>query len=81
MVSVNYSRLWKLLIDKGMNKSQLRQAAGISTNAVAKLGRNEAVSLETLEKVCLALDCGIEDVMEFRPSPDEKHRRTAHDNA
>ena len=64
-MSVSYSRLWKLLIDKNMNKSQLRDAAGISTNAVAKLGRNEAVSLETLEKVCCALDCNIEDVVEF----------------
>ena len=64
-MSVSYSRLWKLLIDKNMNKSQLRDVAGISTNAVAKLGRNEAVSLDTLEKVCCALDCNIEDVLEF----------------
>lgn len=65
MMSVSYSKLWKLLVDKRMNKSQLRDAAGISTNAVAKLGRNETVSLETLEKVCSALNCNIEDVMEF----------------
>lgn len=63
-MAISYTRLWKLLIDKGMNKSQLRDAAGISTNAVAKLGRNETVSLETLEKVCVALDCAIEDVVE-----------------
>ena len=48
-----------------MNRTQLRDSAGISTNAVAKLGRNEAVSMETLEKVCCALDCNIEDVVEF----------------
>lgn len=64
-MSVSYARLWKLLVDKRMNKSQLREAAGISTNAVAKLGRNETVSLETLEKICSALNCNIEDVMEF----------------
>ena len=64
-MSVSYSKLWKLLVDKRMNKSQLREAAGISTNAVAKLGRNEPVSLETLEKICSALNCNIEDVMEF----------------
>lgn len=64
-MSVSYSKLWKLLVDKRMNKSQLRDATGISTNAVAKLGRNETVSLETLEKVCSALNCNIEDVMEF----------------
>ena len=64
-MAVNYSRLWKLLIDKKMNKSQLRDVAKISTNAVAKLGRNETVSLDTLEKVCYALDCNIQDVVEF----------------
>ena len=64
-MSVSYSKLWKLLVDKRMNKSQLREAACISTNAVAKLGRNEPVSLETLEKICSALNCNIEDVMEF----------------
>lgn len=64
-MSVSYSKLWKLLVDKRMNKSQLRDVAGISTNAVAKLGRNETVSLETLEKICTALNCNIEDVMEF----------------
>ena len=64
-MSVSYSKLWKLLVDKRMNKSQLREAAGISTNAVAKLGRNETISLETLEKICTALDCNIEDVIEF----------------
>lgn len=64
-MSVSYSKLWKLLIDKKMNKSQLRNAAGISTNAIAKLGKNEPVSLETLEKICVALNCNIEDIMEF----------------
>lgn len=67
-MSVSYSKLWKLLIDKRMNKSQLRDAAGISTNAVAKLGRNEPVSLDTLEKICFALHCNIEDIMEFNHS-------------
>ena len=64
-MSVSYSKLWKLLVDKKMNKSQLRNAAGISTNAVAKLGKNEKVSLETLEKICYALNCNIADVVEF----------------
>ncbi|MBS4785433.1 MAG: helix-turn-helix transcriptional regulator [Clostridiales bacterium] len=70
-MSVSYSKLWKLLVDKKMNKSQLRDVAGISTNAVAKLGRNETVSLETLEKICFALNCNIEDVMEFDYSADD----------
>ncbi len=64
-MAVDYSKLWKLLIDKRMNKSQLRDAAHISTNAVAKLGKNETVSLDTLEKICSALHCRIEDVVDF----------------
>ncbi len=64
-MAISYAKLWKLLIDKKMNKSQLKNAAHISTNAVAKLGKNEAVSLETLEKICLALNCSIDDVIEF----------------
>lgn len=65
-MSVNYSKLWKLLVDKNINKTELRIAAGISTNAIAKMGKNEAVSLETLEKICCALKCNIEDVVEFK---------------
>lgn len=65
-MAVDYSNLWKLLIDKQMNKSQLREAARISTNAIAKLGRNETVSLDTLEKICSALSCSIEDIMTFQ---------------
>lgn len=64
-MAVDYSNLWKLLIDKHMNKSQLREAAQISTNAIAKLGRNETVSLDTLEKICVSLSCKIEDVVTF----------------
>ena len=62
---VDYSKLWKLLIDKHMNKSDLRNRAHISTNALAKLGKNEKVSLDTLEKICTALNCNIEDVLDF----------------
>ena len=64
-MGVDYSGLWKVLIDKKMNKSQLREAAQISTNAVAKLGKNESVSLDTLEKICKTLDCNIDDVVTF----------------
>lgn len=66
-MAVDYSGLWKLLIDRKMNKSQLKDAAHISTNAVAKLGKGEFVSLETLEKICMALECNIEDVIVFVP--------------
>ena len=66
-MAVDYSKLWKLLIDKHMNKSQLKETSKISTNAIAKLGKNETVSLETLEKICNALSCSIEEIVSFVP--------------
>ncbi len=62
---ISYNKLWKKMIDQNLNKTQLKEKAGISTNAVAKLGKNEAVSMDTIEKVCKALHCNIGDVMEF----------------
>jgi len=64
-MSISYDRLWKLLIDKKMNKSDLKNTANISFNVIAKLGKNEFVSLESLYRICGVLDCNIEDVMEF----------------
>lgn len=64
-MDISYNKLWKRLIDCNMNKTELRQKAKISTNAIAKLGRNESVSMETLDKICKALDCNIGDIMEF----------------
>ena len=74
-MAVDYSNLWKTLIDKHMNKTQLKDAAGISTNAVAKLGRNKPVSLDTLEKVCAALNCSIEDIMSFTQEGGDKYEK------
>lgn len=62
---ISYDKLWKLLIDKKMNKTELRTKAEISTNAIAKLGKNEAVSMETMDKICKVLNCNIGDVMGF----------------
>ena len=64
-MSVCYNKLWKLLIDKNMNKTDLRLAAGITTTALAKLGRDENVNTEVLVKICKVLDCKIEDIMEI----------------
>lgn len=58
-------RLWKKCIDKRMTKMQLKDAAHISYNAMAKMGKNKPVSLETLEKVCRVLECNVGDVIEF----------------
>ena len=61
---VNYNRLWKLLIDKKMNKKDLRFAANISTTAVAKLTKGQNVTTDLLLKICNALDCDFADIME-----------------
>lgn len=66
-MAVCYNRLWKKLIDKGMNKTQLCKKAKVSTNAMAKLGRNEDVRVEVLTKICVALECGMDDIMEIIP--------------
>ena len=62
---ISYDKLWKLLIDKKMNRTDLKDAAGISFNVLAKLGKNEFVSMESLFKICATLKCSIGDVMEF----------------
>ncbi len=61
-VSLN---LWKLMIDKNINKTQITHLAGISTNAMARLGRNEDVRVNVLEKLCTTLDCKLDDIVEF----------------
>jgi DNA (cytosine-5)-methyltransferase 1 len=65
-MAISYNKLWKLLIDKEMNKTQLREATHISSSTLAKLGNNEQVALSVLEKICDELDCNIGDVMEFK---------------
>lgn len=63
-MAVSYKKLWKLLIDREMNKTELRKASGITTSALAKLGKNEDVNTQVLTKICSALHCNIEDIME-----------------
>lgn len=70
-MAVCYKKLWKLLIDKNMKKTDLRTASGITTTALAKLGRDENVNTEVLAKICKALDCKIEDIMEMIPDDKE----------
>lgn len=62
----SYNKLWKLMIDKKMNKTQLREAAKISTNAMAKIAKDESVPLETLEKICGVLNCTLDDIVEIK---------------
>lgn len=62
---VCYDKLWKLLIDKKMNRTELKEAAGISFNVLAKMGKSEFISMESLYKICTVLECDIGDVIEF----------------
>ena len=58
-MEISYDKLWKLMIDKKINKTQLSEKAGITTNAMAKLGKNESVQVEILAKICKVLECNI----------------------
>lgn len=71
-MAISYNRLWKLMIDKGLNKTKLRTEAGISSNAMAKLGKNESVQVEVLVKICTHLQCTMNDIMEIIPDNLEK---------
>lgn len=62
---ISYDNLWKLLIDKKLKRTDLKELCGISSNVLAKLGKDEPISMESLEKICIALNCNIEDVMNF----------------
>ncbi len=64
-MAISYNKLWKLLIDRGTNKTKLRDATHMSSSTMAKLGNNQAVALLVLEKICAELDCNIGDIMEF----------------
>lgn len=63
---VSYDKLWILLINRHMSRTELRIKAGLSTSALAQLGKNDYVSLKIIEKICNALNCDISDVVELR---------------
>ena len=66
-MAVNYDKLWRILNERGMMKTELIREAKISTNAMAKLGKNEDVRVNILEKLCTSLDCKLDDIVEFIP--------------
>ncbi|MDD5956385.1 MAG: helix-turn-helix transcriptional regulator [Lachnospiraceae bacterium] len=63
-MKMNYNKLWKLLIDKGMTRTDLRKAAGLSSSSLAKLGKGENVTTDVLCRICEVLGCNIEDIAE-----------------
>jgi putative transcriptional regulator len=71
-MAIHYNKLWKLLIDKNMKKKDLQRLSGVSSATITKLGRNENVNTEILQKICTALECDICDILEFVPDKIEK---------
>lgn len=65
-MEISYNKLWKLLIDRGMKKTDLKNATGISSSTISKMGKNEPVSMDSMLKVCKALNCGIGDIVEVK---------------
>ena len=70
-MALSYNKLWKMLIDKGMNKTDLRIKAGISQATLAKLTKRETVTTETLEKICACLNCNISDIVDYVENEDK----------
>lgn len=66
---IDYTKLWKLMIDKNINKTELCKNAKISTNAMAKMGKNESVSLDILARICNILNCNLDDIVEIKREP------------
>lgn len=64
-MAVCYNKLWKMLIDRDMSRTQMRLNAGISTKTLAKLGKNENVNTDILVKICSALECNVADIMDI----------------
>ncbi len=63
-MAISYNKLWKLLIDKNMTKTDLRKRAGLTTNVIANMGKNQSVQVENLYKICEVLKCNLDDISE-----------------
>lgn len=74
IVAICYNNLWKLLIDKNMNKTELKEAAGISFNVIARMGKNKTISFESIEKICTALNCDIGDIISISQEMPKKEK-------
>ncbi len=80
-MAFSYNKLWKLLIDKDMKKKDLQVLSGVSSATITKLGRNENVNMEILDKICNALKCDICDILEFIPDKDyDEEKRDIYEN-
>ena len=66
-MAVSYKKLFHLLIDKGMTNAELMEQAGFSANIITRIKRDNYISLDTIEKICKTLNCGVDDILEFTP--------------
>ena len=73
-MAVSYKRLFHLMIDKGMTNAELIEKGGFSANIITRLKRDNYVALVSIEKICYALDCGVDDILEFIPDEKEQKR-------
>ena len=73
-MAVSYKRFFHLLIDKGMTNGELIEKGGFSANIITRLKRDNYVALDSIEKICYALDCGVDDILEFIPDEKEQKR-------
>ena len=71
-MTVSYNRLWKLLIDKNLKKSDLVEKVGLSSSTVAKMGKGETVSMDVIIRICTYFKCNVGDIMELIPEDDQK---------
>ena len=71
-MAVTYKKLFHLLIDKGMTNAELMEKAGFSANIITRRKRNNYVSLDSIEKICKVLNCGVDDILEFLPDNTEE---------
>lgn len=78
-MSVSYKRLFHLLIDKNMTAAELQKEAGYSANISTRLRNDTYISLESVEKICRVLDCGIDDVVEFVPDESKNTEESRHE--
>ena len=72
MVAVKYDKLFHLLIDRKITNAQLAQKAGVSANIITRLKRDQYISMESVERLCVALNCGVDDILEFIPDENDE---------
>ncbi len=74
-MAISYNKLWKLLIDKNMTKTDLRKKAGLTTNVIANMGKNQSIQLESMYKICEVLDCTLDDISEVIPDEENTEEK------